>query len=103
MNKNHYQMKRIFLLCVLASFTGLWALATDCGAFRAYFKPVTFNPAVTTLSIVIEGATSVADVKQQQKDGKTDVYDLQGRKITNSQQSKASGIYISNGKKVIIL
>lgn len=80
-----------------------FVLGNDCGAFRAYFKPVTFNPAVTTLSIVNEGATSVADVKQQQKDGKTDVYDLQGRKITNSQQSKASGIYISNGKKVIIL
>ena len=80
-----------------------FVLGNDCGAFRAYFKPVTFNPAVATLSIVNEGATSVADVKQQQKDGKTDVYDLQGRKITNSQQSKARGIYISNGKKVIIL
>ena len=30
------------------------------------------------------------------------VYDLQGRRITNDHQLKAKGIYIRNGRKVVL-
>ena len=35
------------------------------------------------------------------KDGKVEVYDLQGRRIANGQQQTAKGIRIVNGKKVV--
>ena len=44
-------MKRILLLFVMASFTGLWALAADITPEQA--------PAVTSLSIVNDGTTGV--------------------------------------------
>ena len=45
-----------------------------------------------------EETTGVADVRSKMADGISEYYDLQGRKITNP----AKGLYIVNGKKVII-
>ena len=82
------------------------------GAFRAYFKPVTFNPAVVRLSIrtgetsgiqsmynepLGEHSETLATNGTQECTMNNEMYDLQGRRV--SPQKK--GIYITNGKKVI--
>ena len=49
--------------------------------------------------------TSISEelkVKSEKFAPATDWYDLQGRKIANSQQPTAKGLYIVNGKKYIV-
>ncbi len=75
-----------------------FVLGNGCGAFRAYFKPVAFNPAVTTLSIVNDGATGISDATLVNSEKvNSDVYDLQGRRVSPLKK----GIYITNGRKVV--
>ena len=45
------------------------------------------------------GINTMYDVRSKMEDA---WYDLQGRKIANSQKPKAKGLYIRNGKKIII-
>jgi hypothetical protein len=49
--------------------------------------------------MAIEGdATGISEVRSMTEDGRNDIYDLQGRKV----QTPGKGLYIVNGKKVII-
>ena len=75
-----------------------FVLGNGCGAFRAYFKPVSFNPAVTTLRIVNDGTTGVDATLVNSEKVNSDVYDLQGRRVLPLKK----GIYITNGKKVVV-
>ena len=62
---------------------------------RAYIQV----PANAGATLFIDGeATGIAEVRGKMEDGRGDVYDLQGRKI----QNPGKGLYIVNGKKVII-
>ncbi len=64
--------------------------------FRAYF---TIPTSANMLDIDFDSETTgVANVKDNMADSRSEYYDLQGRKITNP----AKGLYIVNGKKVII-
>ena len=52
-----------------------------------------------TLAIVIDGETTgIADVRSKMEDVRGDFFDLQGRKVTQP----TKGLYIVNGKKVIV-
>lgn len=63
---------------------------------RAYIEMLNGAPAP---SMAIEGdATGISEVRSMTEDGKNDIYDLQGRKV----QNPGKGLYIVNGKKVII-
>jgi hypothetical protein len=75
-----------------------FVLGNGCEAFRAYFKPVSFNPAVTTLSIVNDGTTGVDATLVNSEKVNSDVYDLQGRRVLPLKK----GICITNGKKVVV-
>lgn len=63
--------------------------------FRAYFKDV---PAGARLVFFDDETTGIADVRGKMSDGRCEYYDLQGRQV--AQPTK--GLYIVNGKKVII-
>ena len=88
-------------------------LGQGSNAFRAYFKPVTFNPAVTRLSIrtdetsgiqsmynepLGEHSETLATEGTQECTMNNEVYDLQGRRVTPT----AKGVYIKNGRKVVV-
>ena len=88
-------------------------LGQGSNAFRAYFKPVTFNPAVTRLSIrtgetsgiqsmynepLGEHSETLATNGTQECTMNNEVYDLQGRRVTPT----AKGVYIKNGRKVVV-
>lgn len=76
-------------------------LAVGCPPFRAYFKPGIFDSSVEALSIGgTDGTTAISDVSGKTEDVTGDFYDLSGRRI--GQQPNAKGLYIVNGKKVII-
>ena len=63
---------------------------------RAYIEMLNGTPAP---SFDIEGdATGIAEVRSKMADGRDDIYDLQGRKV----QNPGKGLYIVNGKKIII-
>ena len=63
---------------------------------RAYIEMLNGTPAP---SVAIEGdATGISEVRSMTEDGKNDIYDLQGRKV----QNPGKGLYIVNGKKIII-
>ena len=52
------------------------------------------------LTIVIDGeATGVNDVRSKKDDVRGDVYDLQGRKV---QKLSKKGLYLNNGRKVVV-
>ena len=70
---------------------------------RAYFQV----PANANVALFMDGEpTGIAEVRGKMEEGRGEVYDLQGRKansqfsIFNSQLKK--GLYIVNGKKLII-
>ena len=69
-------------------------------AFRAFFKPGTFDRSVTMLSIGGgDGTTGLIDVRSKMDEvGGNVYYDLQGRRVLYPKK----GLYILNGKKVII-
>ena len=56
---------------------------------------------LVTLTMSYSETTGVSSLHMMDKDGNVSIYDLQGRKVANSQKSKADGIYIVNGKKVV--
>ena len=63
---------------------------------RAYIEMLNGTPAP---SMAIEGdATGIAEIRSMMDDVRNDVYDLQGRKV----QNPGKGLYIVNGKKIII-
>ena len=68
--------------------------------YRAYFRFRDFTDAMHSRSIIIveDGATGIRLVDGAQADG--DWYDLSGRKLSGKPASK--GVYIQNGKKVVI-
>jgi len=67
-------------------------------AFRAYFKPGIFDSTVTSLSIGGGGsATGISSIEQKTTDD-GQYYNLNGQRV--SQPTK--GLYIKNGKKVIV-
>jgi len=74
---------------------------TSVGANRAYLQ-TTYNASSTSaksLKMVFEGqedATAISEVKATTSNGK--VYNLQGMEVKNP----ASGLYIKNGKKIVV-
>ena len=51
------------------------------------------------IKIVYTSATGIVDLKQEDATTESGTFDLQGRKVTHPVKG---GIYISNGKKIII-
>jgi hypothetical protein len=90
------------------------------GALRAFLRVDThwedpYNPGGTRsiakqekLAIVLHDnndTSAINDIQEETVNGKpTDgtIYDLTGRKITNGQRPTAKGIYIKNGKKILV-
>ena len=62
---------------------------------------LTADMRLVTLTMSYSETTGVSSLHMTDKDGNVSIYDLQGRKVANSQKSKADGIYIVNGKKVV--
>lgn len=63
---------------------------------RAYIEMLNGTPAP---SMAIEGdATGIAQMRNEELEMRNEVYDLQGRKVLNPEK----GLYIVNGKKIII-
>ena len=78
------------------------ANSNTVNAYRAY---LTADGAGARLSIVFDESTGINDVTARQSDGY--VYDLQGRRMANSQFSTLNsqlkkGIYVKNGKKFMV-
>jgi hypothetical protein len=70
-----------------------------CAPFRAYFKPGTFDSAVGSLGIGSGGETTGIETMSEVRGVMSDVwYDLQGRRVENP----TKGVYIKNGRKVVI-
>ena len=67
--------------------------------FRAYFKPGIFDPTLTSLGIGNGGGTTGIETMSEVRGVMSDVwYDLQGRRVENP----TKGVYIKNGRKVVI-
>jgi hypothetical protein len=81
-------------------FYRVLAEGTTLTAGRAYLTiPAETAASRSTLRVVFddeEEATAISDVDRQE--GEAAVYDLQGRRVAQSQR----GLYISNGKKVVV-
>jgi len=61
---------------------------------------VNVNAGASQLTIVIDGETTgVNDVRSKKDDVRGDVYDLQGRKV---QKLSKKGLYLNNGRKVVV-
>ena len=76
-----------------------FVLDDGCAPFRAYFKPDMFDRTVSSLGIGnANGTTGVNEVRGQKEDVRGEYYDLQGRKVAKP----TKGLYIVNGKKVVI-
>ena len=74
-------------------------LGNGSAPFRAYFKPGIFDPSMGTLSISSgDRTTDIGDGWQSTASDENEVTDLFGRRV----KTPARGIYIKNGKKVII-
>lgn len=74
--------------------------ASKVKPYRAYFRFCDFTDAMHSRSIIIveDGATGIRLIDGDRADG--DWYDLSGRKLSGKPASK--GVYIQNGKKVVI-
>ena len=70
-------------------------------AYRAYFRFCDFTDAMHSRSFIIDedGTTGINFVEDAQADGEG-WYDLSGRRLSGKPTSK--GVYIQNGKKVVI-
>ena len=66
--------------------------------FRSYIKVAKSANAPSTLIWTDDEATGISSLKADIQNGKADVYDLQGRRVLNP----VRGLYIVNGKKVIV-
>ena len=47
-----------------------------------------------------EDATGIQQVRQDPRQGRKDIYDLQGRKVNDRRQPK--GVYVVGGRKVVV-
>ena len=90
------------------STEGGWWRTEGLNPFRAYLTIIPRSgtpvnaPAVRSIGITVggeENTTGVTEVKTENGEGKTEIYDLQGRRINEITES---GIYIVDGKKVIV-
>lgn len=73
---------------------------TTIKAFRGYFwlKDFTSSSPAPTLNVIVDGqATEVEGLSIVREDGQ--YYDLKGQKVNNPTQK---GVYIKNGKKVVV-
>lgn len=68
-------------------------------AFRAYFDLGTNSAREFKMDFGDELITGVIGVTNTDRTNDTDIYDLQGRKVQNASQK---GVYIQNGKKVVL-
>ncbi len=78
-----------------------FTLTNGSPAFRAYFKPGTFDRTVTMLSIGSEpdgDATGIQDIRKKDTEGKGDIFNLSGQRVTKP----IRGLYITNGRKIVI-
>lgn len=66
--------------------------------FRSYIKVAKSANAPATLIWTDDEATGISSLKADIQNGKANVYDLQGRRVLNP----VRGLYIVNGKKVIV-
>ena len=66
--------------------------------FRAYFKVAHSANAPETLQWFDDSTTGISTLKSDVKNGKAEVYDMQGRRVLNP----VRGLYIVNGKKVVV-
>ena len=66
--------------------------------FRSYIRVAKSANAPATLIWTDDEATGISSLKADIQNGKADVYDLQGRRVLNP----VRGLYIVNGKKVIV-
>ena len=66
--------------------------------FRSYIQVAKSANAPATLIWTDDEATGISSLKADIQNGKADVYDLQGRRVLNP----VRGLYIVNGKKVIV-
>ncbi|MBO4564043.1 MAG: C10 family peptidase [Bacteroidaceae bacterium] len=75
-------------------------LSNGNAPFRAYFKPITFAPRITALSIS-SNKLSVPVREVENNEPSTDIwYTIDGRRLSGKPATK--GIYIVDGKKVVI-
>lgn len=74
-------------------FNNVWTFNTESG----YLYPVLKSIGVVNDQI----STSIQGVQSEQKAATTGIYDLQGRRM-NSQKQLQKGLYIINGRKVVV-
>ena len=74
-------------------FDNVWTFNTESG----YLYPVLKSIGVVNDQI----STSIQGVQSEQKAATTGIYDLQGRRM-NSQKQLQKGLYIINGRKVVV-
>ena len=74
-------------------FNNVWTFKTESG----YLYPVLKSIGVVNDPI----STSIQGVQSEQKAATTGIYDLQGRRM-NSQNQLQKGLYIINGRKVVV-
>ena len=74
------------------------AAVATANPFRAYIKVPHAANAPATLQWLGDEATGISDYKAEDGSAKKEVYDLQGRRVENP----VRGIYIINGKKVVV-
>lgn len=74
-------------------FDNVWTFDTESG----YLYPVLKSIGVVNNQI----STSIQGVQSEQKAATTGIYDLQGRRM-NSQKQLQKGLYIINGRKVVV-
>ena len=74
-------------------FNNVWTFKTESG----YLYPVLKSIGVVNDPI----STSIQGVQSEQKAATTGIYDLQGRRM-NSQKQLQKGLYIINGRKVVV-
>jgi hypothetical protein len=68
--------------------------------FRAYFRlHEVAMQAIEFTSNLDEDLTGIQDVRSQMEDVRSDIFDMQGRKV---QSPTKKGVYIMNGRKVVI-
>ena len=61
---------------------------------------MTADMRLVTLTMSYSETTGVSSLHMTDKDGNVSIYDLQGRKL--SQTTTKKGIYVKNGKKVVV-
>ena len=73
---------------------------TPISAWKAYLPVENYTPemAAKGLNIIFSDATDISDVKTQEEMGDDTFYTLSGTRVTNP----TKGIYIKNGKKVVV-